>query len=196
MPNILRRLLCCCRRPKGDEEEGDNIQISKLRKRKQPSKDQTAEQPPSPSREPTLPVIDPPASHETAASSSHNESFRQRHNESLHPALRAGALGGIPESSSDPDQISYAGSAPMYRNVKMAAQDRNSLMQRLRRPESLAAQPHPMSPVATKDDPATSIDNSVNGKSDSAIGDGTSAKKTGKLPVIIDDDRPGVNGKS
>jgi len=54
--------------------------------------------------------------------------------------LRADSPTTLSKNDIDPDEIStLAGSAPMYRNVMHAAEDRRELLAKLRRPESVMA---------------------------------------------------------
>lgn len=77
----------------------------------------------------------------------------------------------------------------------MAAQDRNSLMQRLRRPESILPQSLHAFPPAPKDDAAVSTDGSADAKTDSMIANGASTTKSGKLPDRQDDAQETKSGK-
>jgi len=61
-------------------------------------------------------------------------------NGSIQPSLRADSPTTLSKNDTDPDEIfTLAGSAPMYRNVMHAAEDRRELLAKLRRPESVMA---------------------------------------------------------
>ena len=153
MTSLLRRLCSCCTKPKSDNEEGESIEISRLKRRKAKASranGQTSEW--LADREPTLPSIVPAdqIDERTIPSSSSKPQPAATHNGTLHPAHRSEPLTDTSKPDGDPDEISpYAGSKPMYRNVKNAIEDRNSLLQRLRRPKMAPHEPQDAAQTAT-----------------------------------------------
>lgn len=134
--------MCCCKRPSRNDTDDEAIELPKLPER---TSSITAPSGVASQRPPqlvsTLPVLsegtetrrdDPTASSPDA----HMNGSTQ--NGSIHPLQRADSPTTLSKNDTDPDEIStLAGSAPMYRNVMHAAEDRRELLAKLRRPESV-----------------------------------------------------------
>lgn len=140
MAGIFRKLLFCCFKPKSNGIENEDIPLSSIPR--EPAAALNANRvdeedtPANSATQPRGTQSTPTAAHSSTPFNS--EDKERPTNGSIHPALRTDSLTTSSKPESDPDEIStLANSAPMYRNVKHAMNDRRALMRRLRNPDKL-----------------------------------------------------------